>query len=146
MSGITHTRSATTSPTLPSIISSTSPSNQTTNTSPKKVTYQEDGKLSNEKRQSIDLFKMPTIITTKPLPSVPVSDLLKNSKQQQNASTTTLCFICELPILSHQCYSTWASNVSSPGLLSVTGIATAVANEDYSNMNLIYHEGKMDAF
>lgn len=141
MSGIT--RSATTSPTLPTgiIVSSTSPSNQPTNTSPKKVTYQTDDKLSSGIRQSIDLSNMPTIITTKPPPSVPLSDLLKTNNQL-NQPTTTLCFICELPILSHQCWSSWSNtNASSPGLLTVSGIAAA-SNDDYSGLNSIHHEGK----
>lgn len=143
MSGITSTRSATTSPTLPTsiIVSSTSPSNQSTNTSPKKVTYQTDGRLSSGTRQSIDLSNMPTIITTKPPPSVPLSDLLKTNNQP-NQPTTTLCFICELPILSHQCWSSWSNNnASSPGLLTVSGIAAA-STDEYSGLNSIHHEGE----
>lgn len=140
MSSITSTRSATTSPTLPSgiITSSTSPSNQSTNTSPKKVTYRTDEKRSNV-RQSIDLSNMPTIITTKP-PPLPMNDLLKPNNQKLN-QPTILCFICELPILSHQNWSTWSNNVGSPGLLTATGIA-ATANDEYSGLNSIHHEGK----
>ena len=144
MSNITSTRSATTSPTLPSgiIVTTTSPSNQSTNTSPKKVTYQADqnNRPTNETRRSIDLSNMPTIITTKP-PPMPINDLLKPKGNQPNQPTTTLCFICELPILSHQSWNTWSSNVSSPGLLTVSGIA-AVTNEDYSGLNTIHHEGR----
>lgn len=135
---IANTRSATTSPTLPGIITSTSPSNQSSNTSPKKVTYQADGQpISNRTRQSVDFTNMPTIVTTKPAPSVPISDVLNKTQQQ-----TPLCFICELPILSHQCWNTWSSNsVSSPGLLTVTGIAPS-ANEDFTGLNTIHHEGE----
>lgn len=143
MSGITSTRSATTSPTLPTsiIVSSNSPSNQSTNTSPKKVTYQTDERLSTGTRQSIDLSNMPTIITTKPPPSVPITDLLKNNNQS-NQPTTTLCFICELPILSHQCWSSWSNNnASSPGLLTVSGVAAA-STDEYSGLNSIHHEGR----
>lgn len=141
MSNITNTRSATTSPTLPSsiIISSNSPSNQSTNTSPKKVTYQTDRPVY-ETRQSIDLSNMPTIITTKPPPMPMTNDLLKPNNQT-NQLTTTLCFICELPILSHQCWNTWSSNVSSPGLLTVSGMA-ASTNDEFSGLNSIHHEGK----
>ena len=49
----------------------------------------------------------------------------------------SICFICELPILTHQCWSTW-QNERSPGLLTASGAVASASGLVYTNV--IYHD------
>lgn len=129
-----NSHSTTPSPTKSGSNLSTSPKNSSSSSS-KKVTYQ---------TENVFLSNMPKIITTKAPRStpLPITDLLKtsnNDKKNLNLNTTTLCFICELPILSHQCWSTWPIN-NSPGLLTVSGVAAVATDEDFDYLQSIHHE------
>jgi hypothetical protein len=57
-----------------------------------------------------------------------------NSGRKQSIS---ICFICELPILTHQCWSTWPSE-RSPGLLTASGAVATASEPQYTNV--IYHD------
>lgn len=49
----------------------------------------------------------------------------------------SICFICELPILTHQCWSSWPSE-RSPGLLTASGAVAAASGPQYANV--IHHD------